>query len=103
MQKLYEKLKDRKDVQVVTFTMDDNLGLVAPFMKENGYTFPVIPAQFLVHQIVPSLPLPTDWIVDSGGVARLEHVGFVSGAESQKWAERAIAAIEKARAGTHQP
>jgi len=98
MQKLYERLKGRTDVQLVTFTMDDNVGLVAPFMKENGYTFPVIPAQFLVHQILPSLPLPTDWIVDPGGVVRLESAGFDG--DGQKWFERAIEAIEKTRAGT---
>ena len=98
MQKLYEKLKDRKDVQVMTFTMDDNLGLVAPFMKENNYTFPVIPAQVLVHQVVPSIPLPTDWIIDPGGIARLEHVGFDG--DGDKWVGDAIAALEKTKAGT---
>ena len=96
LQKLYERLKDRKDVQVVTFNVDDNVGLVAPFMKENKYTFPVIPAQFLVHQLVPSLGIPLNWIVDAGGVVRLESVGF--GAEREKWADQAVEAIEKTRA-----
>ncbi len=101
IQKLYETLKGRNDIQVVTFNMDDNPGLVAPFMKDNGYTFPVVPARFLVHQIAASLPLPTDWVVDPSGVARLEHVGFDSSAESQNWVEKAIEALRKTRAGTN--
>jgi hypothetical protein len=59
MQKLHERLKDRKDVQVVTFNVDDNVGLVAPFMTEHKYTFPVIPAQFLVNDLVG--PDPFQW------------------------------------------
>jgi hypothetical protein len=58
MQELYDRLKGRKDVQVVTFNVDDNVGLVTPFMKQNKYTFPVVPAQFLVQQLAPSLAIP---------------------------------------------
>ena len=96
MQKLYETLKDRKDIQVVTFNVDDNVGLVAPFMKENKYTFPVVPAQFLMHELVPSLGIPLNWIVDSRGVVRHERVGF-GGPDSDKWVDQAVEAIEKIR------
>jgi len=98
MQELYDRLKGRKDVQVVTFNVDDNVGLVAPFMKQNKYTFPVVPAQFLVQQLAPSLAIPLNWIVDAGGAVRLESVGF-SG-EADKWVDRVVEAIEKVRAGT---
>lgn len=99
LQKLYERLKDRKDVQVVTFNVDDNIGLVAPFMKDNKYTFPVIPAEPLVRQLVPSLGIPLNWIVDAGGVVRQECVGF-GGPDAEKWLDQVIEAIEKARVGT---
>ncbi len=98
LQKLYDTLKDRKDVQVVTFNVDDNLGVVAPFMKENQYTFPVIPAKFLVEQMVPSLGIPLNWILDANGVIRLERVGFDR--ENYSWVEQALQALEKVRAGT---
>ncbi len=98
LQKLYERLENRKDVQVVTFNVDDNLGLVAPFVKEHNYSFPVIPAQFLVHRIVPSLGIPLVWIVDGGGTVRLERVGFGAN-EADTWVDRAMEAIERARAG----
>lgn len=78
--------------------MDDNVGLVAPFMKENKYTFPVVPAQFLMHELVPSLGIPLNWIVDAGGVVRLESVGF--GGEGDKWVDQVVEAMEKARVGT---
>lgn len=96
-QKLYERFKDRKDVQIITFSVDDNVGLVSPFLKENNYTFPVIPAAFLMNQLVPSLGIPLNWIVDANGVVRLERVGF--GGDGAKWVEEMAEAIEEARSG----
>jgi hypothetical protein len=90
-------LKDRKDVQVVTFNVDDNVGLVAPFMKQNKYTFPVVPAADLVHEIVPTLGIPLNWIVDAAGVVRQEAVGFGG---DEKWADQMVAALEKLKKGT---
>ncbi|MGA8072631.1 MAG: TlpA disulfide reductase family protein [Candidatus Acidiferrales bacterium] len=34
LQALYEKIKDRSDVQVVTFNIDDEVGDVAPYMTK---------------------------------------------------------------------
>lgn len=96
-QKLYDRLKDRKDIAVITFNVDDNVGLVAPFLKQNNYTFPVIPAGFLVTSLVPSLSIPRHWIVDAAGVVRLERTGF--GGDGAKWVEDMVEAIEKARTG----
>src|SRR5208283_217665 len=44
LQNFYEKVKGRSDVQVLTFNIDEDLGLVAPYLKDKGYTFPVLPA-----------------------------------------------------------
>jgi hypothetical protein len=96
VQKLYDRIKDRKDVQLVTFNIDDSIGLIAPFLKKNNYTFPVVPAEPLVNSLIPMLTIPTNWIVDTDGVVRLERIGF--GAD-EKWADQAIETIEKARAG----
>src|SRR5262249_3527768 len=41
-QKLYEKLKDRPDVSVMSFNVDEDLGKVAPYVAEHKYTFPVM-------------------------------------------------------------
>ena len=48
LEKLYRRTKDRTDVQILTLTIDEDVGLVAPFMKEKGYTFPVLPAYSFV-------------------------------------------------------
>ncbi len=82
----------------MTFNVDDNVGAVAPFMKENKYTFPVVPAQFLMHELVPSLGIPLNWFVDSGGVVRLERVGF--GGDGDKWIDEMLSALEKLGKGT---
>ena len=95
LQKLYDRVKDRKDLQIVTFNVDDNLGAVAPFMKENKYTFPVLFADVLMRQLVPSLGIPLNWIVDASGVVRLEEVGF--GGDADRWVDQMLEALEKAR------
>jgi hypothetical protein len=93
LQKLYDKVKDRKDIQIVTFNVDDNLGEVAPFMKENTYSFPVAPASFLVHELMPSLAIPQIWLVDGDGVVRTEFVGFTEAGDS--WETQVLEALEK--------
>jgi thiol-disulfide isomerase/thioredoxin len=44
LEKLYQQMKDRSDFQILTFNIDSDLGLVAPFVKDKGFTFPVLPA-----------------------------------------------------------
>jgi hypothetical protein len=90
---LFDRIKDRKDIQIVTFNVDDNVGDVAPFMKENKYTFPVVFAGFLMRDLVPSLGIPLNWIVDPSGIVRMEHVGFGA---NDKWEDEMLAALEKA-------
>jgi hypothetical protein len=95
LQKLFDRVKGRDDIQIVTFNVDDNIGAVAPFMKENTYTFPVVFAGFLMRDLVPSLGIPLNWIVDAEGVVRLEQVGF--GSNADLWEERMLEALENAR------
>ena len=75
-QKLYESLKDRADLQVLTFNIDEDLGLVAPFMKEKGYTFPVLPAYSLVVNLLDGYAIPQNWVVDPRGKWRWTQIGF---------------------------
>ncbi|MGI8989152.1 MAG: redoxin domain-containing protein [Bryobacteraceae bacterium] len=96
LQKLYEKLKDRPDIRIVTLNTDDNPGMIEPFLKENKYTFPVMPARAYVDTMVPSLSIPRNWIVDKDAVLRLESVGFDSG---DKWIDRMTGTIETLEKG----
>ena len=76
LQKLYEQTRERSDVQVITIGIDENPGLIAPFLAENHYTFPVVLAKPLVDRLMPSISIPRNWIADSAGVLRWESIGF---------------------------
>ncbi|MCS6806916.1 MAG: redoxin domain-containing protein [Acidobacteriota bacterium] len=97
VQKLHEQMKDRQDVLVLTFNVDTAIGLVEPFVKKNGYTFTVIPAQAYVQDLVPVLAIPRNWIIGPDGILRLEQVGF--GGDGDKWIAQVIEAIAKVQSG----
>ena len=42
MQKLYEAIKDRNDVQAISLSVDENPAIVERFMKERKFSFPVL-------------------------------------------------------------
>jgi hypothetical protein len=46
-----------------------------------------------VAKVVSELSIPRNWIVDSGGVLRMERIGFSS--SDNNWAEAVIAEMEK--------
>lgn len=73
LQKFYDKVKNRSDIQVLTFNIDENPGLVTPFMKKEGYTFPVLSA-FSMEEARGLIP--QTWIVDSHGTWRWVMGGF---------------------------
>lgn len=95
LQKLYEQTKGRTDVQVLTFNVDDEVGLVAPFMKENRYTFPVLLAADLVNSMFQGWGIPQSWVVDSKGKWIATQMGFDE-AEAD-WIEGMIRRLEQAR------
>ena len=75
-QKLYDKLKTRPDVAVLSFNVDDDLGKVEPYMKENKYTFPVLLGKEVVDTVVPALAIPRNWFVNTKGKLEWEQVGY---------------------------
>lgn len=84
-------------MQFLTLNMDDNPGLIAPFMKEHELSFAVLPAYSYVTDTLKVFGIPQNWIVDSKGVVRLKGIGYDS---SEKWETGMAEAIEKNRAGT---
>jgi thiol-disulfide isomerase/thioredoxin len=95
LQKLFNKVRERKDLVVLTLNTDDNPGLILPFLNENKYTFPVLPASGYVTHLVPELSIPRNWIVDPDGVLKMERIGFGSG--DDKWIDEMVGVMEKAR------
>lgn len=86
LQKFYEKFKDRSDLQLLTFNIDEDLGLVAPYVKEKGYTFPVVPAYSMVVTLSDGYAIPQNWIVGPSGTWRWRQIGWAgaSNAEFEK-------------------
>ena len=76
LQKFYESIRDRSDLQLLTFNIDEELGLVGPYMKEKGYTFPVLPAFSTVVSLLDGLAIPQNWIVDDKGAWLWRQIGF---------------------------
>jgi thiol-disulfide isomerase/thioredoxin len=78
LQKLYEQTKDRPDVQVISFNVDEDLGLVDPFMKEKGFTFPALAAFSLFRGTLDGYGIPQNWLVDPKGNWIATQIGFDS-------------------------
>ncbi len=96
-QKLYEKLKERSsEVTVLSFNVDDDIGKVAPYMKENKYTFPVIPAREVVDAVLPVVGITQNWFVDAKGKLQWMQVGFGS---EPKWQESMVAKLDEVLKG----
>jgi thiol-disulfide isomerase/thioredoxin len=66
-QKLYDKLKDRKDVAVLSVSVDESVGLVAPYMKENHYTFRVVFNKDLMEATGVEAGIPQNWFLSTAG------------------------------------
>lgn len=95
VQKLYELTRDRTDLQVITFNIDDETGLVEPYLKENGYTFPSLLAYDLVHRLLDVVAIPQNWIVDSKGRWIATQVGF--DAAEKDWVNTMLRRLDAAR------
>ena len=81
IQKLQEMLKNRKDVQVLTISVDDSPGAVTAYLKETNYAFPVIRAPELADKLFPWGGLPTSFLVNAKGL-RTSLYGFGGDAAS---------------------
>lgn len=96
VEKLYAKLKARADVQLLTFDIDSDLGLVAPFVKENGYSFPVLPATEFVNDLLPNIAIPQIWLVDAKGNWVWTQVGS---SEGDAWVDELVKKLDAVKAG----
>ena len=72
--------------------MDENPGLIEPFLKEHHLQLIVLPAYTFVTETLKVQGIPQNWIVDAAGVVRLKGVGYDS---TEKWATGMRDAIEK--------
>jgi thiol-disulfide isomerase/thioredoxin len=91
-QKLYDELKDRPGVSVLSFNVDEDQGKIAPYVAEHKYTFPVIPAKDVVDAVVPQLAIPRNWLVDAKGKLQWEQIGY---GNDGKWRQMILSKLEE--------
>jgi thiol-disulfide isomerase/thioredoxin len=92
VQELYEKNKDRGDIQVITLNVDSEQNLVEPFLKENKYSFPSLFAKSFMDSFAGPIGIPLTWIVDSSGTIRNETVGYST--SNTDWVSQTLARME---------
>jgi thiol-disulfide isomerase/thioredoxin len=90
LERLAVKLKDRPDVLVVSLNADYNIGEVGPYVKQAGYTVPVLLARQLAEDLMPEFSIPRTFIIRNNVIVA-EQTGF--GPEKQKWIDRVIAEV----------
>ncbi|HXX22739.1 MAG TPA: hypothetical protein VEO19_06290 [Terriglobia bacterium] len=100
LQKLIDQYKNRPDVQFITLNMDENPGVIEPFLKEHQLALTVVPAYSYVTETLKVMGIPQNWIVDSGGVIRLKGVGYDA---TEKWETGMRDAIEKVKPAAAAP
>jgi thiol-disulfide isomerase/thioredoxin len=89
--KLAERLKDRTDVQVISFDTDDNPETAKQFMQENGYRFPALAAKNFAEELMPYFSIPRTWIIRNGEIVEEAH-GFAG--DGDGWVERVAARVK---------
>jgi thiol-disulfide isomerase/thioredoxin len=93
VEELHRRVAGRDDLAVVTFNTDREIGLVAPYLAEAGWTFPVLLAADHVQKTAGSIAIPQTWIVDAAGRLRHFQNGY-SPDRADEWVDEAAALLE---------
>jgi hypothetical protein len=94
LQKLIEQYRDRKDVVFLSLNLDDDPGVIEPFMAELKLTLTVLPAYSYATDTLRVEYVPQNWIVGPDGVIRMKGVGYDF---TEKWEQGIKDAIERVR------
>jgi thiol-disulfide isomerase/thioredoxin len=85
VQRLYERTRGRSDVQVISLNVDEDVGRVAPYLEEHGYTFPALIGYSVVRGLLGNYSVPQNWIVDPQGNWVATQFGFDAG--DREWVD----------------
>jgi peroxiredoxin len=84
IQAIYDTTKNRQDIQIITLSVDEQPEKLAAFMKDKGYTFPVMLGKDYVKHLIPEhMMLGQTWIVDKTGSIRLQRTSGVGGTKAE--------------------
>jgi hypothetical protein len=85
------RLKDRADVQVISFDTDENPATAKQFMVAAGYRFSALSAKNFAEDLMPYFSIPRTWIIRDGVIVQ-ELEGF--GGDGDQWVERLAAQVK---------
>jgi cytochrome c biogenesis protein CcmG, thiol:disulfide interchange protein DsbE len=76
MEKLYQRFREY-DFEMLTISVDKDLSLIAPFVKEYNLTFPVLldPDSKLAKQDYKTTGVPETFVVDKNGIIVHKAIG----------------------------
>ncbi|QPJ66288.1 MAG: redoxin domain-containing protein [Candidatus Nitrohelix vancouverensis] len=76
MEKLYQRFKDF-DFEMLTISVDKDVSLIEPFLKEYNLTFPVLldPGEEIAKKLYKTTGVPETFIVDKKGIIRFKAIG----------------------------
>jgi thiol-disulfide isomerase/thioredoxin len=81
LQELFNRVKGRSDVQMLTFSLDEDAAELSRYLKEKGYTFPVIRSREVADKLFPYGGIPANFLVNPQGM-RTGYFGFDPSSES---------------------
>ena len=74
--------------------MDENPGLIEPFMTEKKLSLIVLPAYSYVEDTLKVNGIPQNWLVNGEGVIKLKGIGYDA---TEKWETGMSEAIAKVK------
>lgn len=92
LEKLYQHFRDRNDVAILAFNVDDDPKSMTTALQELKVSIPSIPARDFAYSIVPELALPANWIISRGKTEMFAE----DNSSHEAWLEKAATAIENA-------
>jgi hypothetical protein len=92
VEKLYESLKNRPDVVVLTMNVDEEPDKARAYVQKEGFQFPVLLAFTFVRKQLETKGIPRNWVFDGNLVFRTDEIGF----HARGWLPAMTANVEKA-------
>jgi hypothetical protein len=77
---------------LLSLNVDDSVGLVAPYMAENHYTFPVILGKDLMEATGVENAVPQNWFLNPAARLEATQLGY---APSPQWESTMIGKLEE--------
>jgi thiol-disulfide isomerase/thioredoxin len=92
IEELYKKLQNHETLQLITLNIDENPGLVPPFLKKHNYQFPSLFALSISDKLDAQSGIPRNWIVNQEASVVKEIAPFGT-QEKSKWIEQILSGM----------